>query len=91
MTMNYDEEVPAGFQDADLEQAEAERTGDRIAALREAGICTHGWIVGRPESGEIFYPEQEYLTRPEVLCKDCGAVFPNEEAWDQARAEAMYR
>jgi hypothetical protein len=44
---DYDPEVPAGYQDADIEQAEFEAAGRRLAALRRRGICTHGWRLGR--------------------------------------------
>lgn len=42
----WDEEVPAGYQDADLEQAAFEEEGRRLAALHKRGICTHGWQLG---------------------------------------------
>lgn len=45
--MFYDEELPAGFQDADIEQAEFEAEGRRLSALHARGICTHGSRLGR--------------------------------------------
>lgn len=43
----YDPEVPAGYQDADIEQSAFEAEGRRIAALHRKGICTHGCRLGR--------------------------------------------
>jgi hypothetical protein len=47
MSMFYDEELPAGFQDADIEQAEFEAESARIAALERQGHCQHGHRLGR--------------------------------------------
>lgn len=44
--MTYDPELPAGFQDADLETAALHRHANRLARLRRRGICAHGWIKG---------------------------------------------
>jgi len=30
--------------DADIEQGNLERAGNRIATLKKRGICLHGWI-----------------------------------------------
>lgn len=46
MSFGYDPELPAGFQEADFEQAAFEEEGRRHAALRRRGICTHGWLLG---------------------------------------------
>lgn len=41
--------------------------------------CRHSSRVGLPESGEIFYPEQENLRPGQVACTDgCGQVFDSE-------------
>jgi hypothetical protein len=47
----YDEELPAGFQEADLEQAEFERQAAEYAALRRGGWCVHGWSGPGPTPG----------------------------------------
>ena len=44
--MYYDEEIPAGYQEADLLQAEYERESNQIWAERKRGICHHGWQLG---------------------------------------------
>src|SRR5262245_10400760 len=46
MSFGYDPELPAGFQEADLEMRELEAAAARNAALRRRGICTHGWCLG---------------------------------------------
>jgi hypothetical protein len=46
MSFFYDEELPAGYQDADIEMAEMEAEGRRIAALHRRGVCTHGAGLG---------------------------------------------
>jgi hypothetical protein len=46
MSLDHDPELPAGFQDADLEQAAYEAQGRATAALHRRGICTHGWMLG---------------------------------------------
>lgn len=43
---DHDPELPAGYQDADLEMAAHWRAGRRLAALRRLGVCTHGWMLG---------------------------------------------
>lgn len=42
----HDPEVPAGYQDADIEQAAFEAEGQRLARFRQRGTCTHGWLLG---------------------------------------------
>jgi hypothetical protein len=50
--MFYDEELPAGYQDADLEMAEYEREGNRLAAqerqvkLDEEQLAPTGHVIG---------------------------------------------
>jgi hypothetical protein len=42
--------------------------------------CSHDSWVGLPESGEIFYPEQEGLRQGELRCTaGCGRTFASEE------------
>jgi hypothetical protein len=76
MTMNYyDNELPNGFQDADIEMAALVNAGNRAAALKRKGICTHGWLFA-PSYGEAH-------------CKECGQVFPNAQAAYDAASEAL--
>ena len=74
-TMYHDDELPNGFQDADIEMAALIDAGDRAAALEKQGICTHGWLFA-PAVGEAH-------------CKECGQVFPNAQAAHAAAAEAL--
>jgi hypothetical protein len=70
----YDEE--AIYQDADIEQMEMEQLGNRIARLKEQGVCTHGSGVTRSKTGEVFSPEQEGLVGEQSACTEgCGKVF----------------
>lgn len=90
MSMSYDEELPAGFQDADIEQAEFEAEGNRIAALRRRGVCTHDSGVSYRDPA--VYPEQEGLKPGQLRCTDgCGRVFNSEADWHDARNEALGR
>lgn len=73
--MYHDNELPNGFQDADLEMAALIEAGNRAAALKRQGICTHGWLFA-PSYGEAH-------------CKECGQVFPNADAAYTAAAEAL--
>ncbi len=50
MSFAYDEELPAGYQDADFEQREYEAQAAVSASLRRQGICTHGWGLSRSET-----------------------------------------
>jgi hypothetical protein len=45
-SFTHDPEIPAGFQDADLEQASCEEQSRQAAADRRRGICHHGWMLG---------------------------------------------
>jgi len=49
--MCYDPEVPAGYQEADLLQAQYEAESAAFVRRREQGVCTHGWMQGMPENG----------------------------------------
>ena len=60
-------DVPAGFTDADIEQASLYAKGKRSARLRKQGICDHGWLQGPPG-------------KPVVTCLHCGATFDSFEA-----------
>ena len=90
----YDEELPAGFQDADFDQREMEEEGNRIAAksrqsraLREAGnlvaaanTCPHGG--GYPLASPAAEHENDPNAGEEgVRCSDCGSRL-SAFAWD---------
>lgn len=77
--MNYDPE--AIIQDADIEQAEFERMGARLAALKRQGVCTHGSVVGMGDDGIAHYPEARGLKPGQLRCTDCGRVFDDHNAW----------
>jgi hypothetical protein len=68
--------------EADIEMAEMIREGNRLAALRRQGICTHSSAVGVSATGEIIYPEQEGLEPGQLRCTaGCGTVFESDDAW----------
>ena len=70
MSYYHDPEVPAGYQDADIEQAELEAEGERIAALKRSGVCVHEATRRGPHGDERE-------------CSGCGRVFADEAAaWD---------
>ena len=84
--MTYDPEIPRGFQDADIEQAELEAAGAHLHALRRQGICTHGWRLSNwhkltPEQVATSRARGHFPERPTApapipaghdLCLDCG-------------------
>jgi hypothetical protein len=89
-TFGYDPEVPAGFQEADLLQADYEAQSREHAALRRRaeakGICLHG------DGVQSYTPEFRPDLAPEGwACLDCEATFQNraalEAAQDAARQE----
>lgn len=71
------------FTDADIEQAELEAEGNRIAALRARGICTHGWTQGYTAA---YRPD---LAPAKVECHDCGRIFGTQAELDAERAERL--
>ena len=75
----HDPEVPAGFQDADIEMAEFEAEGRRIAALHRKGICTHG--AGLGHKAPAFYDADDIAA---MLAK---AQFGNREGFAGGQAE----
>ena len=79
--MSYDPELPAGFQDADFEMRDLEAAAARDTALKARGICTHGWVQGTPgrQTGPV-----------RCLEEGCGKVFESDEAWLDARDEALH-
>lgn len=82
----WDNEVV--YRDADIEQAQMVTEGNRLHRLRQSGMCLHSSAVSLPDSGEVFYPEQEGLQPGQVACTEhtggCNAVFPSQDAWFQA-------
>lgn len=88
MTMFHDPELPAGYQDADIEMAELEAAGARIAQWRRSGGCAHQGAVSY--RNPPVYPEQEGLEPGQLRCTDgCGMVFADDEAWSDAVAEIL--
>ncbi|MEV1003355.1 hypothetical protein [Nonomuraea sp. NPDC050202] len=73
--------------DADLEQAAMEREGNRLAALRARGICTHS--SGVEYRDPPFYPEQTGLLPGQSRCTEgtagCARVFNSDEDWVAAQ------
>lgn len=61
--------------DDDIMQAEYEAEGNRVAALRKRGICTHEATKGYMDGS--------------LECSDCGSLFASWEAYLDARHEAM--
>jgi hypothetical protein len=60
--------------DADIEMAQLEAAGNRIWALKQAGICTH-------TSANGFGP---------VRCTSgCGTVWATDEEWLDAMSDAI--
>jgi hypothetical protein len=96
MPLSHDPEIPAGYQDADLLQADLEAAGRHIARLQARGICTHGSVIGRSASGAVIYPEQEGLEGDQLACTEqakradgCRRVFADQEEWHAASAEVL--
>ena len=57
---------------ADFDQAELTRLGERAAALRRRGVCVHGWRQGFTE-----HMPEEYRGRilpGYALCLHCGKI-----------------
>ncbi len=63
---------------AELEGERMQRLGDKIAAARKRGICTHGWAQGTPGADGP------------VKCLDCGATWATSEEHHAAN-KAAYR
>lgn len=61
--------------DADMEMANYEAEGARLAAMRKRGICTHGSMQGQPTgAGFAKIPD---LPEGMMVCTDgCGGLFP---------------
>jgi hypothetical protein len=76
-----DEELPRGFQDADIEMATLQERANLESRLRKKGICTHGWIQGPP--GPVGKPTTV------ATCNHCNKVWPTVEAAHEERAEIL--
>lgn len=80
MNFDFDPELPAGFQDSDLEMRELQARADRVAWLRAHVICDHGWTSGPP--GSILKPTTVWT------CLHCGAEFQTEAELEGAQEAA---
>ena len=85
--MSYDDDDETLIQDADIEAAEMNETGNRLAALERRGICAHTSWVGY--SRTIFYPGQKGLRPGQVRCSFCNVVFDSDEDIMEASDEAL--
>lgn len=85
----YDEYEPPLIRDADIDMAYGNAESNRLRRLRNSGVCTHTSACGLPDSGEIFYAEQEGLKPGQVACTEhtngCEAVFDSDEELYAAR------
>jgi hypothetical protein len=61
VSFDYDPEVPAGYQDADILQRQYEEEGRALAADKRRGICHHGWLLGAGHS----HTDEEVLAERE--------------------------
>ncbi|TYB71133.1 hypothetical protein FXF51_01485 [Nonomuraea sp. PA05] len=81
------EAIEDARRDADLEQAAMEREGNRLAALRARGICTHSSGVAYRDPP--VYPEQDGLLPRQSRCTEgtagCTRVFNSDEEWVAAQ------
>ena len=75
--MYYDEELPRGFKDADLQAGRLNEIANLDARLKKQGICTHGWRRNHSGNG----------TR--VECLHCGKIA-TAGTLDEERAELLY-
>ena len=73
---DYDPEVPAGYQDADIEMAELEARARATAARRARGICDHGWIQGLGDDG-AWHGEGVAPAQGMARCLHCGDDVPD--------------
>ncbi|MEW1842999.1 hypothetical protein AB0392_34095 [Nonomuraea angiospora] len=73
--------------DADLEQAAMEREGNRLAALRKRGICTHS--SGVTYRDPPVYEAQVGLRPGQSRCTEgtggCTFVADSDEEWNAAQ------
>ena len=71
------------YRDADIERAAFAAEAAHAAALREAGVCTHGATQGYTEK---YRPD---LALDKVECLECGAQWDSFEAYYAARREML--
>ena len=92
----HDPEVPSGYQDADIEQAEWYDEGRRMELARAAGRCMHQSWVGMnhdgkgPLEGGNYYSVQIGLSTGQVVCTEgCGRVFDSEDDLYSAHSRGL--
>jgi hypothetical protein len=83
MSWPHDPELPAGYQSADIEQAELERQGRRSAELRRRGVCTHGSRQAVDSCAGSITADAWSAMRSR--CCECGRVATNGELDAEAR------
>ena len=71
------------YRHADIEQAAFAAEAARAAALRKAGICTHGATQGYSEK---YRPD---LAPDRVECLECGEQWDAFDAYYAARTEML--
>lgn len=76
MTEFEDDDIPTGYRDADIEQAQYEAIGRRLSSLQKRGICSHGWMQGPPG-------------KPVLTCLDCGVTFASKADHYAARDRVL--
>lgn len=91
MSYFYDEELPAGFQDADFEMREMEASANAMhRAEKVHGVCFHNSTVGLGGDGKAHYPEAEGLIGDQRRCTDkCGRVFDSDQDYHDEHADLM--
>ena len=80
--MDFDDDAPAGFRDADFETRSLEESANRIARLRKKGICVHGSLQGPP--GPPSRPTKVWT------CTQCGQQWPTEREAHDAYSRALH-
>ena len=73
---DFDPEVPAGYQDADIEMAELEAAARYHSAERAAGRCTHPWVQGLAADG-TWKGDGPAPAEGDVLCLHCNQIVPD--------------
>lgn len=81
LTMYHDEEMPAGFRDADFEMRDLQAQANRESRLRKRGICAHGWTQGPPGP-----PDKPTSV---VTCLYCGQTWQTDAEAYAARREVL--
>lgn len=78
----------------DALQAGLERAGAAASKARRMGLCPHSWTHTRTETNAGLYTGQHPekwagLAVGQVICLDCGEVFPNDKAQLAAHHAAL--